>query len=243
MDKITAYLIILIVILIILLSKTCNDKKKLQESNTIYKHLGDSLNIKTKNGKEISKTSILVSNNPNEFLSIKSKDSTIIFLQGKVKQYKNQIKDGGSITTISNITNIKDSNKTIIVYQHDTIRKNDSIIVFPVYETTFDSTNNEWLRGKIIAKKNYIDLDLKSINKYTLVIGEEGKWYNKKVPFAEVTNLNPNTHTKTLKTYEVIDTRSKSKFSAGLQSGVGFTVFGLTPYIGIGISYNFISIR
>ena len=44
---------------------------------------------------------------------------------------------------------------------------------------------------------------------------------------------------RSLKAYQKL--LPKKRFSIGLQVGYGFTAYGITPYIGIGSSYNLIN--
>lgn len=102
---------------------------------------------------------------------------------------------------------------------------------------------NKWYNGRIIAKRDSTNLDIKIENSYTIVIGQEGKWYKKKTPFVEVTNENPYTKTKTLRTYQVDNKIKPKRIGIGIIGGYGFSIgIKLSPIIGIGLSYNLINL-
>lgn len=230
------YIGAIIVLILLLMTQSCNNKKITNNETNLVNNLSDTLvKVTNKLGEEKTRTSILETYRTSDFIRIKSKDSILLTLQGKVKYYQDQLKNGGNVSVITNSTNINNTGETIIKY--DTIYSPQSQIeIFPVYEM---SLNNKWYQGNIKASQDSTTLNLQIDNEYSIVIGEEGKWYKKKTPFVEVTNNNPYTKTKTLKTYEVSKPLDK-KFGLGIFLGYGIGVSGLTPMIGVGINYNLI---
>lgn len=235
MKKDIYYIIGIVILVILLLLQKCDGNRKLQEKSDLINSLSDSI-IHTTNklGQSVAKISVLETSSTKDFLKIRSSDSTIIFLQGKVKEYKSQLKNGGSITTIGTNTNINSNTATTVKW--DTIKTGT---VFPVYESKL---TDKWYNGFIRASHDTIKLKLNVKNDYTVVIGEEGKLFRKKTTFVEVTNLNPNTETTTLRTYQVKNDTKPKRFGIGVIIGYGIGVNLVpSPIIGIGGSYNFIN--
>lgn len=228
----------IIILMLVLLQQRCGYQNKLNEQTALINNLSDTLRIKTnKNNEESSRTAVLKTNNVSDFLSIKSRDSAIVKLQLEVKKYKGELKNGGSVTNINSTTNVNASGQTVVI--HDTTFVLDSLIVKPVYKTEL---NNKWYRGEITAKEDSIHLDIQIENEYTIVLGQERIGLLKRKPFVEVTNKNPYTNTKTLKTYEVNNTMKTKRIGVGAIIGYGIgSDLKLTPIVGIGLSYNLIS--
>lgn len=223
--RIIGVLGIIVIILLCLLVGTCNKEKRTKEQLTLERL------------QQISTTETFTSSKVADFLELKSKDSAIIYLQGKVKFYKNQIKNGGSVSVITSTTSLDVTGKTEVTY--DTIRIQDHVEnnYFPVYRMTI---NDKWYNAKIIAKHDFTSLKIDIENEYTIVNGDESKWYQKPKPYSQVTNLNPYTKTKTLKTYQVVNNVKNKKFGVGAFVGYGIGINGLTPVVGIGVNYSII---
>lgn len=231
------YILIIVGLVILLFTKSCNKDKMLDNQIVLINALNDTLKkVTNKLGQEESRTSILETARVSDFIKIKSKDSILFILQGKVKYYKNQLNNGSSVTVIGNTTDINTTGETNIT-GHDTIYLPQSQIeIFPVYEMT---TESKWYDIKVKASQDSINIKLKVENEYSVIVGEEGKWYQRKVPFVEVTNNNPYTKTRTLKTYQVSKPIEK-RFGLGVIVGYGFGLNGLTPMVGVGVNYNLI---
>lgn len=229
-------LIVLAIILSCLLTK-CSGNKKLQQQITFTDNLSDTLRT-TRNsfGQEKSRTSTLETANTALFLNTKTSDSTVKWLQNVVSNYKKELKNSGSATVFSGITTVNVSGKTTITHDTTWMPYESKYEVPAVYSTVL---KNKWYNGTVIARQDSIHLDIAIENSYSVVIGEEGKWWKKKTPFVEVTNLNPYTKTKTLKSYEVSGAKDK-KWGIGANIGYGFSKTGLSPYVGIGIQYSLI---
>lgn len=208
--------------------------------------LGDTMTTyKNKYGQEVSRISLIQTERIKDFLAIESKDSIIQKLQREVKANKGRIKDNGSVTVITNTTDIDTSGATEITYR-DTITINDTVYIYPEYSFGIKS---KWITANTKANKDSTYLDLSIENAYTVVLGSERpkgfkNLFKPKVAFAEVTNENPYTSTQTIRAYKVQAPKPK-------RLGIGFNVgYGLIlnskpifrPYIGIGIQYNIIEI-
>lgn len=204
------------------------------------KELKDSLKqYKNKYNEEVSKISILEGSSNKQFVELASKDSQIIKLQQLVKENNKRIKHGGSVTNITNQTDISSLTPTIIT-EPDTVEVEHYTYIYPRYETTVNKDG--WIVGKMIATKDSVELDVSINNEYNIIMGREGGFLRKKKPFIEITNKNPYTTTKTLRTYDVSAPKPK-KIGIGLYGGYGVTIEKtprLVPNVGIGLSYNLI---
>jgi hypothetical protein len=192
--------------------------------------MNDSLK-KTKNklGQEESKVRTLVGNNEKTLLQMESKDSTIIQLQASVEDYKGKLT---SATSISNTTIIEGSTQTVVKY--DTINN----VEYPIYESVWDE---KWLIGKITATKDSVYRNISFFNKFNVVIGEERqKLFGKREFNVTVTNLNPNTITNDLRTFQVEAKKKPYVISLGVGYGIG-AGFAAQPFIGIHAGYKILS--
>lgn len=178
----------------------------------------------------VAKIEVLTSENNKQFLKMKSNDSTILKLQEVVKDYKNKLqKPGTSATIISNTTTIDDTVPTTIVPNTTPVEKEN----FPSYEST---KNTKWLDLYILARHDSTSYKLKIRNEYSVVLG-----YDKKKPFAEVTNYNPFTETTDMRTYSVFVPKPK-RISLAAHVGYGIIGAGFGPSITVGISYDLINL-
>ena len=176
----------------------------------------------------VARIAVIEAEKNKSFLKIKSQDSMILFLQSEVKRVNKKLKEGSSVTVVQSNTNVHDSSPTTVT---------PSIIYkdkFPVYKT---SKNTLWSDIAITANNDSIHYDLTIRNKYSVVIG-----YEKNVPYAEVTNFNPYSETKDMRTYSVM-MPAKKRIGVGFHAGYGISATGLSPYIGVGFSYNLFYIK
>jgi hypothetical protein len=237
------YIILLIACLItaLIIMKHCKKIDTLQQINTIYSHLDDSLKYyKNKYGEATTQISLLQGNSVDLILSIKSKDKTIQWLQQEVNKYKGNVSNGGTIGVIGTSTTFSATTASTIELSPVMNTKFDS---FPTYNTTNKDTT--WIKYYIAANKDSTNFKLEVKNKYTIVIGEEkvkGHLF-KKNPIAFITNLNPYTSITDLKVYQVTNKVNK-RISLGIGGGYCIPLFTFKPepYIGVGIHYNIINL-
>lgn len=169
------------------------------------------------------------------FLSINSKDSTITWLQKTVREYKGKLL---AASVVSASTSSRGSASTTIT-AGDTVFSGDTIKVFPVYEAMWE---NKWEKGEVRAGKDSIYRDIKIHNEYEFTLGEERNgWFKRKEMEIKMTNLNPNTVTTELRSYNV--KQSPKRFNAIAYVGYGFSSSGISPQVGIGIGYTLLSIK
>lgn len=141
------------------------------------------------------------------------------------------------------IKTIKGKPENIVHYR--TITRIDTVV--QVKRDTILLDLKQW--GKISVKQAAINdsvkqakIDLSLVNDYSVVFGFQKLGLFKKIPFAEVINDNPYTSTVSAKTYKVKGIKIPKLFFS-INAGYGVThELKPTPYIGIGVSFNILSI-
>lgn len=141
------------------------------------------------------------------------------------------------------IKTLKDKPDNIVHYR--TITRIDTVV--QVKRDTILLDLKQW--GKITVKQAAINdsvkqakIDLSLVNDYSVVFGFQKLGLFKKIPFAEVINDNPYTSTVSAKTYRVKGIKIPKIFIS-VNAGYGVThELKPTPYIGVGISFNLLSI-
>lgn len=229
--------IILLLVAIILLMKGCEDKSK--STIKVYEHLGDSTTyFKNKYNEAVAENSVLTTNSTKDFLLIKSKDSSIILLQARVKEYRDKLKQGGSVVNFGTNTTIDKTTPTTVI---DSFPVNDSSKCNPKYTASF---RDKWIQYEIKATKDSTKLKIMTEDNYSVVIGEQRpKWNKKKETFVDVISSSPYARAKDVKAYQVDDKRKPPRLSLGIQAGYGFSLKGVSPYIGLGLQFNILNIR
>jgi len=180
---------------------------------------------RNKNGEMVSTIKAFQTARIKDFQLLQTKDSSILRLQYLANKYKKMLKKQGSVTHIESSTNIDISTPNT--------SSKDSLN-FPIYKSSFNKDN--WIWGKIIAKKDTTDLELHFRNEYDIIVGNKKVGLFKYKPYVEVINRNPYSENKVLRSYQV--SLPKQKWSLGLQAGYGITTKGLGGYVGIGINYK-----
>lgn len=189
---------------------------------------------KDKDGQNHAKIQVLETQKVKDFLSIKSKDSTVMKLQALVKQYKGKLDEGSSATVVTTETVVSTSSSTEVVFTQPI--KNSTNIVYPTYKSSFNLKG--WITGTTVANKDSTLLDLKVRNEYSVIVGREKQGlFKPSKPFVEVTNKNPYTETTSLRTYQV-SIKPEKKWAIGPFGGINFTG---RPIFGVGVTYSLIS--
>ena len=227
----------LIVILMLLLGFLFYQNGKTKEALGITNALSDELEVaRNEKGQETAKISVIQAENKKQLLAIKSKDSSIIRLQATVKDYKGKL---NTAIVLSNTTNIKGSSQTTVLRDTVTISGEQQIAQF--YETRW---SNKWEDGYILAKPDSIHRDIKIKNDFQITLGAVSNgWFKPKDYEVKILNLNPNTATKELRSYQVKE--QPKRISLGVQVGYGFGLldFKAQPYVGLGLQYNLVGIK
>lgn len=225
----------------VLLMQNQKLRKHVSEQSNLVESLNDSL--KTVTNKDSSQTatiSVLQSQNIKDFLTIATKDGQIKRLQDLVRANKTKLTKGSTATIVSTETKIKSTNPTAVT-PRDTVVKDNIVYLYPQYIT--DINMGKWVTGEVVANRDSITLDLVIENDYDIIIGESGKFLSwKKKPFVEITNHNPYTKTKVLRTYKV-STPPKRRAGIGAFAGYGLPLIPNPKFsfmIGVGLQYNII---
>lgn len=211
-NKVATYLGIIGVILLIVLLfwRLQQEINKNKESTNLIESLEDTIQIwKDKDGLNRSKISTLQTSRAKDFLEIKSKDATIKELQKLVKENKNKLTDGSSVTIIKGDT------------QFDTVYITKETIKNVIGDASIiDSVNNKWISSKFGFTKDSTIFSLKVRDDYSLIIGEEKQGlFKPSKPFAEVISNNPYSIVDTLRTYQVNDTRPEFDLKSAIYGG------------------------
>lgn len=224
------YKLLLVIVTVIFLVWGNNHKNKSREYKNLNSSLLDSLyHYKDKDKNNTSKISVLETRNLNTFLKLDAKDQQIKDLQKLVKDNKKKLKNGGSVTTIESITNIKETFPVKV----DTSVSNSSIYISEI-------DMNKWIKGTVLARKDSIKVDLKVFNKYSVLIGEEkvgNGLFKKRVPYSIITNYNPYSFNEKQRTYRVSLPKQKKNhivFFGGINQR-------LEPTLGIGYARSIVS--
>lgn len=237
LTRLAAILIIVVLLLIYGIGCTYKGKnKEISQLSNLISAMNDTLKeVRLIDSSQQAVIQSLTTQKVEDFTSIRTKDSTIKALQTLVKKYEKQIKGGGSVTSVQGETNILGTGPTIIEHtNYDTI----STPVFPVYTSNI---LNRWYTAKTRATKDSTHVDIKVINSYDVIIGkEDGKW------FANVTNHNPYSSTKSMRAYNVEVPKTKQKrINLILFGGYGYNLQGEvrgSPMIGAGVGYTILSL-
>lgn len=181
---------------------------------------------RTQEGLHVAKIQVMQTEKTRDFLKIKSQDTLIQLLQGEIQKNKKLLKKpGSSVTAIVTSTDFTLTTPTVVTGLGTSS---------PLYSSKYSS---EWIDYVILASKDSVNFDLHLRNKYMVVLG-----FEKKVPYATVTNYNPYTETVDMKTYSVFVPPPK-RLSLGIQAGYGIVGIGFGPYLGIGLNYDLINLR
>lgn len=244
--------IILIVVIIILLQQNCSRIAQIREQDGLLRSMADTLQISyNKQGQQVAKIALLETERIRDFLALKTKDEEILRLQEKVKENKNRLGKSGSVTVVTNTTSVTGGDTTTVIMR-DTVYSNDTVWIYPEYTSKINlgkrTDTSWWVMTSVKANRDSTDIGISVENAYTVVIGSEKKskgfkgLFKPKIPFVEITNENPYTATKTLRSYQVKVPKPK-RFGIGINAGYGIILDKkpvLRPYIGVGIQYNIV---
>jgi opacity protein-like surface antigen len=151
-------------------------------------------------------------------------------LKRQARSSNDEIKRLKSIVDKKTQTAVIIKNHTIIkeIAKTDTIYKD--VLGWPIYKT---DKKDRWKEYSIVSGRDSTTLNIKLLNEYEI----KHQWKKSHLELT-VKNLNPNTYTDNIISYTVQE--RKKKIGLGVQAGYGVGRNGITPYIGIGISYNII---
>lgn len=216
-----------------------NNLGNYRESVKLNKSLNDTLRTYVgKDGENRARISRIETARAKDFLAIRTKDTEIIFLQGEVKRYMGEIKNGGSVTVVEVVGDYDTTVPTIVEITKDP--------KFPIYSGDSKDAFGEWAHITSRATKDSTTYKFTTKDKFTAVLGEEPTGFlglGSGKPFVDITNHNPYSTTKSVRTYSVSDKKPK-RFAIGATGAFGATYLngniGIGGTVGIGGTYTFI---
>lgn len=227
MYKYTTIIGIAVILILLFILRNAN-KSNTELTNVVSAVNEKMVQYRDKYGKEVTKREIIQTSRVNDFVNYKTNDSLLMELQQQVKSFKKQLKNNGSSTIYEGETKVDKSTVTNVYYIDSNY----------VYKSNF---SDKWITYDIVSSKDSTKLDLKVENKYNVVIGEERVSLFKRKPFATVTNYNPYSKIKDLRTYQVKTKNRKWGLGGNVSYGVSSD---LQPrlYLGVGLNYNLIKL-
>ena len=235
---------LLIVVIIFLLMQQCRSYREVRQQEDLVEALADSVfTYINKDNRQVAKIQVIETDNAKLFSKLPTKDKEIQKLQNVVKKYKKQLKKEGSATVLQTET------KFDTIYQ---VLNSDTGIIRDTNQIS-NSITSDWIvtkYGFLLKDNGDVDstfFNLQIQNKYSIVIGRERTGFlglGRGKPFAEVTNYNPYTTNKSLRTYQVSAPKPK-RMGIGINVGYGIhasTKGGISHGVNlsIGFNYNFI---
>lgn len=212
-SKIIRILIWVLLIAIVILS-IHNCSKRIDESNKID-YLTDSLRYyKNRSGKQVAQITALKGEKSDLQLMLSRSSQQ---LDSLVKEFK-KIDAAGEVETITKIDTVKIRYTDTIPYQ---------------FEKRFSINKKHYSLSGI---SNHRGIDIEEINvpnTLSFAVGKVRKGYE-----IRVVNSNPYIKTTGLNSY-VLEQRNR-RIGLGFQAGYGLNKDGVSPYIGLGVSYNLI---
>ena len=224
-----------------------NHKQKRDVAENLTETLNDTLEVyQGKDGENRARISQFIANDAKTFLRLKSTEKDVIWLQKQVEKYKKEIKDKGSVSVSEIQGNYATTVPTKVSYPMIPIKDTASgktikvaDITSPIYIANSGDKFGEWANISSIATKDSTKYTLLTKDRITLVLGVEKTGFfgmGKGKPFADITNENPFSTTKSLRSFEVNNPYKRLVLGIGgtyggtylnNQVGLGFTI-GLT---------------
>lgn len=232
-------LIVTVIAFFIMLIMYLGEREERLENEALIEAASTEIDTwRNNNGEQFARIQTLETAKAKDFLKFKTKDSTILKLQAEVKRTEKYLKEQGSVTVI----------ETETIY--DTIYKNKDEVYTSIFGTYISSSiDNKWIVAdfgfkldSLPGNKFVVDstiFSLKVNNSYVVSLGREKQGFlglAKSKPFVEVKNLNPYTSTTSLRSYQVTLPPPK-RFGIGPVAAYGFTADGLSPFVGLGVTY------
>jgi opacity protein-like surface antigen len=215
-------IVVLIIALLISIHSCQSHKDKLSTSNNNIEALLDTVKIyQNKYNESISSIHIFESMKAKDMLTLHFKDSILISLQNKIKDYEQEKKKLESLVQFYSTTNYSATMPTTAVY--------DSITQSPIYSF---NTVNDWIRFTGMASIDSTAFNLSIYNKYSVATIPTNKGFQ-----IEITNHNPYTTTPIVTGWQQSYPKQK-RFGLGVSVGYGYGFNKFSPYVGIGVNYN-----
>lgn len=235
-------IIVLGFIIFILLYQSCEkDRTWATNDKLVRAAYADTLQIwRDKDSLSHAKIAILSSENISTFTELQNTKEEVRNLQKLVKENKDRLKPGSSVTIISTSGEVSGKFPTTIIDTSKT--KNQIFPVYPRYDAPFNFKG--WVWGDIKAGKDETAIQIKYKDSLSFVLGQEKTGFlglGKRKPFVEATSYNPYNSVEKLRSYQVTPLPRK-KFVIGPTVSYGFGTASFTPqfFIGVGGTFNLI---
>lgn len=227
-----------IAIIIVLVVFYLKEKRKTEELVQLNKAAEQELQVsRNKEGQYVARIQTLQTARAEDFINYQTKDSAIVALQKEVKDMKKYLKKQGSVTQFGTNTQYENTVSTTEGNENLLVYRDTNYLRLP-YKRYFE---DKWHNLTYNINEDSTSYKINTRDEYSLTIGLEPKGFlglGKPVPFSEVTNLNPYTETKTLRTYQVsLPPDKRWGIGPNISYGLGPN-FSLQPTIGIGVQYN-----
>lgn len=225
-------ILVLLVGVIVLGVKSCDAGRELDTTNSLLTAANSELVIwKNAEGQSSAKITAMETQSYKDFLSLSSKDATIIKLQSLVNNYKSKLNKEGSATIIETQGEIDTKVPTITTIDTTKVKPNEC--PSPVYTSKFNLDN--WVKGDIVADKDSTSIKLTFREELDVIIGRDKTGFlglGKGKAFVQVNLHNPYNEVTQLKTYSVKEPSTKYwHIGIGVMYGVGSS---FTPQLILG---------
>jgi hypothetical protein len=221
MKKDLIYLIVIIVLAGLLLH-ICNRKKEIKaEAESISEFLNDSVKYyKNKHGQEVAYKKALQGEKAALSVLLSKQIDSTGQLKKLAEKYK-RIASAGNITTVTRIDSIGVPYEVPVPFE---------------FERTWEEKNPFYFLSGT-ANQNGISIDRLEIpNTLSYVIGDKKTgWFSSQYRI-EATSSNPFTRIVGLDAYT--HKTNESILKIGAQAGFGYTLYGLSPYVGAGVNVD-----
>ena len=237
MDKNKKIIIALIVTVVVLLGLLRWQYSRTVEAEEIAEAVADTMDVnRNKEGQETASIKVIQAEREIALMKLEAKDTIIHWLQETVKEYRGAL---NTAIVLRNQTASKGYTGTTVI--RDTVTINGETKIADFYETKW---SNKWEEGYILARPDSIFRNIKVKNDYQITLGGVSNgWFKPKEYEVQVLNLNPNTSTRELRSFQV--TNKPKRISIGLQAGYGLGLldFKPQPYVGLGVQFNLIGVK
>jgi ABC-type multidrug transport system fused ATPase/permease subunit len=216
-------LILLVIIIASLITLLVHQKRTYKEISQLYVTAQDSMkSYRNEKGQFVSTISVLQVTNQKYFTEMQTKDAEIIHLQQLITDETKKRHDVEMALTFTAQTNLHlQDSLTNIICKVDSFVSNGHISYYPTYYQNITDTG-KWYVGNVTMGLKLLKLNLSITDKYDVVIGTEPDGLFKRKGFAEITNLNPYSQTKTMKAYQKKSISNKPLKTGLITATIGF---------------------
>ena len=233
--KWTHYVLVAVtIVLAAMLFKQCG---KTKQAEALQSATADTLEtFRNDNGEMVAEIQSYEIQHANDLLKIKAGDEATRKLQQEIEDYKGQLYAALTATTS---TTSQGTTETTVT-ESDTVPGEEGFkYIYPTYSTTW---SNRWEEGEITARLDSISRLIKTKNEYVFTIGQRRNgWFKQRETEVNMRNLNPNTVTEELRSFNVKE--KPKRLNLVVYVGYGMNPNGLGLQFGGGLGYTVLSIK